>query len=314
MRPLILAVLACVAIASPAWAEETAYDLAIRDAIKEFNAGSWSEARILFRRAHELQPSARTWRGLGVSAYELKLYVDAIAELEAALVDPRRPLTEEQRAEVANTLEKARRFAAVYRLQVPEGVQSVVVNGEVRPIPENRELYLNPGSHTVAIRLPGHGEADQKRVDAAPGARDELVFTLSFAHPPDESAGAGPTAASGRDGSPDASEERGRLWTWVAAGAAGAFAVSGIAFGLATNAAFEEVDSFAAACSPACDRGAIEARQEDGKTYQTLTNVSFALAGVAAVGAVTLFFIEGGGEERPAVAIGPGHVSLRGAF
>lgn len=83
--------------AASAHAATAEYDDAIRRAIEEFDAGHWGEARALFRRAHEISPNARTWRGLGITAFELRRYVDAVSELEAALTNTLKPLTEKQR-------------------------------------------------------------------------------------------------------------------------------------------------------------------------------------------------------------------------
>src|SRR3954470_14714051 len=64
------------------------YDDLIKRAVVEFDNSHWAEARALFGRAHELAPNARTFRGLGITAFELRRYVDATRELEASLNDP----------------------------------------------------------------------------------------------------------------------------------------------------------------------------------------------------------------------------------
>lgn len=77
-------------------------------AIREFEAENFVEARRLFERAHELWPSARTLRTLGMTAFDLKRYPEALSELQAALEDPRRPLVEPQREQVKALLERTR--------------------------------------------------------------------------------------------------------------------------------------------------------------------------------------------------------------
>src|SRR5262245_21535053 len=70
--------------------EPDEYREAIEAAVEELNAGLYEEALAQFSRAHELQPSARTLRGIGLAAYELRDYVRAVEALEASLEDPRR--------------------------------------------------------------------------------------------------------------------------------------------------------------------------------------------------------------------------------
>jgi tetratricopeptide (TPR) repeat protein len=78
-------------------------------AVDAYNHDDFALAREHFARAHELRPSARTWRGLGTTAFELKLYEDAVRELTFALEDARNPLSPSLREETALTLRVARR-------------------------------------------------------------------------------------------------------------------------------------------------------------------------------------------------------------
>jgi hypothetical protein len=81
-------------------AETQAYRSLISDAAAEYDAKHFAEARALFRRAHELEPSARTWRGIGMAAFELRDYVKSLRALEASLVDSRLPLIGSERDQV----------------------------------------------------------------------------------------------------------------------------------------------------------------------------------------------------------------------
>ena len=88
------------------------YRALINDAVAEYDAHHFEEARALFRRAHELEPSARTWRGIGMAAFELRDYVKSLRALEASLVDSRLPLTGTERDQVqalADTRARLRR-------------------------------------------------------------------------------------------------------------------------------------------------------------------------------------------------------------
>ena len=53
----------------------------IGDAVAEYDAGHFQEARALFRQAHEKSPTARTLRGIGMCSFELRDYVEAARAL-----------------------------------------------------------------------------------------------------------------------------------------------------------------------------------------------------------------------------------------
>src|SRR3954452_13107151 len=79
---LVLCVCCLAAWRSPSGAradarQDAAYEAAIAEAVAHFSAAHWSEARALFLRAHEIKPSARTLRGLGVVEFELGHYAEA---------------------------------------------------------------------------------------------------------------------------------------------------------------------------------------------------------------------------------------------
>jgi hypothetical protein len=85
------------------------YARAIRSAVEAYNRDDFATARKYFARAHELRPSARTWRGMGTTAFELRQFEDAVRELTFALEDRRSPLTPELRSETELTLRVAQR-------------------------------------------------------------------------------------------------------------------------------------------------------------------------------------------------------------
>jgi len=64
---------------------------ATMDAVAEYEAGHYQEARALFRQAHEKSPTARTLRGIGMASFELRDYVEATRALTASLRDVRPP-------------------------------------------------------------------------------------------------------------------------------------------------------------------------------------------------------------------------------
>ena len=96
----------------PAQVSLDEYGRAVEAAVAAYNRDDYATARRYFARAHELRPSARTWRGLGTTAFELKSYEDAVRELTFALEDTRSALPDHLRAETELTLRVARRRLA----------------------------------------------------------------------------------------------------------------------------------------------------------------------------------------------------------
>lgn len=128
------------------------YEQLIEQALSESAAGRFEEARVLFRRAHEVFPNARALRGIGMVAFEIRDYPDAIHSLRAALAHETRPLTEEQRAEATGILERAYGFVGRYDLAaVPEGAR-IVVDGHEAEVEPDGTLLLTVGRHEVQVR------------------------------------------------------------------------------------------------------------------------------------------------------------------
>lgn len=216
--------------AAPSRAEQS-YESLIHEAVQEFDAANYVEARVLFDRAAQLKPNARTSRALGYCDYELKHYVDAVKELTAALEDTRNPLTPSQRTDVSATVEKAKRFIGQLVLETKPPEASLVLDG--RPA-TGRQWTLDAGDHMVAASAPGYRSSDL-RVNVAGGkdTRAELVLSPIEVSPEQvartsEDTGAGPfgqqptaampatSPAAPRDG-----ESGGVLtkwWFWTAVG------------------------------------------------------------------------------------------------
>jgi tetratricopeptide (TPR) repeat protein len=110
-----------------------------------------------------------------------------------------------------------------------------------------------------------------------------------------------------------AAEPAGRVWTWVTGGAAVLFGATAGVLWWRARAIYDDLE---AECRPnRCTQERID--DSGGRTWQALGNVSIAVAAAAAVGAVVLFFVEGGGAEGEAdvrVGIGPGGAYAEGRF
>jgi len=125
------------------------------EAVAEYDQGHYAEAQALFRRAHELAPSARTLRGLGMAAFELRQYVTALRALEAALVATERPLTAEQRTHVEDLLARTRVFVTTIVVHLSPTDSTLRIDGSPQDLGPDGEIVLNPGSHTFVFEHPG---------------------------------------------------------------------------------------------------------------------------------------------------------------
>lgn len=163
---------------SNAAGEDAEYRSVIEEALAEYNRGNWEEAAALFDRAHRLNPSARTLRGMGLTAYEARRYVDAIRYLADALSETRRPLTQAQRDEVSSTLERARRFVAHLRLNIGPAEAKVTINGRPAEPDSKGDVTTDPGLLDVEITADGY-ESALRRVRLTAGGQEELNVQLS---------------------------------------------------------------------------------------------------------------------------------------
>jgi hypothetical protein len=153
------------------------YDRVIREAVSEFDASRWAEARALFEQAHELFPSARTLRGLGMCAFELREYDHAIRILSEALTDDRRPLSRRQSTQVQDLITRARAFIGRWRvtLEPPEAILTV----DDAPAEPNEagELVLGVGAHTLEATLDGY-LVERRRIEVHGGEELEIALIM----------------------------------------------------------------------------------------------------------------------------------------
>ncbi len=135
--------------------EDAAYWALIDEAIAHSSAARYQEALALFQRAHDLRPSARTLRGIGLMRFQLADYTGAIDALRQAAVDARRPLDEAGRAEVQATLERALGFVARIELVLSPEAATVTDDGRSLVAHEGAALF-NPGRHQVTVEHEGY--------------------------------------------------------------------------------------------------------------------------------------------------------------
>jgi hypothetical protein len=297
-------------------ASDAEYSRVVAQAIDEFDAGRWEEARALFLRAHELKPGARTLRTLGMTSFELRQYPRALSELSAALTDERRPLDARQREHVESLIERAKQFVGRYRLKVEPASASVLVDGAAYLPGQEEFLQLGVGRHEVIARAPDHAEL-RRRLDVQGGEERDLVLTLTPASAPVVARNPEPAPPAATEPVEDSSTKPKRLWTWVAGGTSVALAATSTGLWLASDAQFQQQkqDCEARQMTPNyCDPENPEPTNKIEK-LQTAHHITAGLAIATGVAAVALYVIEGDVFGRKTtIGLGPSRVTLGTQF
>jgi hypothetical protein len=296
-RGAALAAIVAMVLAATVHAEEGGdaderYREAIAQAITAFDASDFVAARSAFERAHELSPNARTFRGIGVTAFRQGEFVAASAALRAALNDTRKPLTSAQSAEVTELLAQAKeRIGHVTVVAVPA---RAIVQMDGRTVASNRELEVQSGAHFFRGELGGYVSIE-RQTEVPPGVRTTVTLELPVA--PGGSDGAArsrdkpaPLPDSGAAATPNPA--KGRFWTWMALGAAPVFAGAGLAVWLSGLSDAERIKN----CTT-CDKDS-EAQKAGLPTKAAWTTALEIAAGAAAGTAIVLYFVESPSGEK----------------
>lgn len=156
---------------------EVEFRRVVADALDEYERAHWEESEALFMRAHEIKPSARTLRGLGLAAFEARHYTDALHYLRDSLSDERQPLNEHQRTSVQTTIARARLFVAHLRVEVQPANAEVRINGELVKAGPTGEIVADVGRLDITINADGY-EVWTNRLRMSGGQREILRVDL----------------------------------------------------------------------------------------------------------------------------------------
>ncbi len=287
-----------------------------------YRQARYREAIAEFQAAYRLRPH-------GVLHFNVAQCHEKLGDIPAALASYHDYLREVPGAEDRETVQRAvsnleARLAATGVQQIlvysePPGAE-VLVDGQTRgrtPF----SVVLPHGTHVVSLVKAGH-ETVTREVALAPDRSLQLDLALvkgpsappppaptAMANPaptataPVATASATPTAAPPRpDLTPSppppalapAAEPRkvargGKLWTWVASGAAVAAAGAGVWFGMQAQDASDKLVGAAQPLPP----GEAQRLYDEARSKSRTANVLYGVAGVAGAAGVTLFFLEG---------------------
>jgi hypothetical protein len=323
-RARAAALVTCVLVASigllhAAKAQNLSYDELIEQALAAYQAEQWDEARRLFELAHGLEPTARTLRTIGMSAFNQRDYITALQNLEAALFERRRALTEEQRADVSVLVTQANAQVGRFRLRIsPEGAR-LMVDGKSPALSRDGELVLAPGRHEVEVSKADHPSIT-RRLEVQAGDRTLVELVLPGQGPalakvtgsvagaasgPGRFPGARPVDAGGKS-SDDAARE-----TWgVIAVATGAATL--LASGIVTAFAVKEKSALDEACP---EQRCLPSNHDQVDRYDTLRMVAGVTFAIGLLGAGTGAYLLLGADERAApvqAVLSPSFVGVRG--
>lgn len=160
--------------------EPAGYRELIAEALAEYEARHFEEARALFRRAHAMFPNARTMRGQGMAEFELRNYAGSIQCFESALSSRVRPLDAALRAETEQLVARARRFVARVRLTLQPSTALLLVDGVPVQLQPGAGLLLSIGHHSLEARADGY-QTTQRTLSVEGGEEQVLAIELESA-------------------------------------------------------------------------------------------------------------------------------------
>jgi len=210
----------------------------IDEAVREYEARHFEEARSLFARAVAVQASARAYRGLGMAEFELRNYLDSADSLEKSLSTKIRPIEGELRAETERLLTRARSFLARFVVVVQPREAAVLLDGNPANLSQVGELLVPVGDHQLEFRAEGFvSERQVRKING--GEQEQLVVLLKPVPTAAQAAAAAPTDrhVSGPSLPPE-EREPGRPplyknpWLWTAVGVVVVGAAVGLGVGL----------------------------------------------------------------------------------
>ena len=176
---------AVTATAQAADDDSTPVSVLIGDAVAEYDAGHFQEARALFRQAHERQPTARTLRGIGMCSFELRDYVEATRSLAASLRETRRPLTSEQKRHAELLLARAHTFVGRFTVKIKPANASLFVDGHPAELEPDGVLLLSFGRHQLSLRCASCAPTEKEQeITVSGGEHKEIELALAPAPPP----------------------------------------------------------------------------------------------------------------------------------
>lgn len=150
---------------------ELTYRTVLAEAIKEFNAGLFIEARSLFKRAHAIRPSGQTWRALALTDYELRRYDESVHAFEQALAETKRPLDSTERTDAERLLQRANNYVGRYYVAKHTAGEPLEasIDGRAAIVAADGAILVPIGQHRLRVGK------DEWALDVWGGERSQLA-------------------------------------------------------------------------------------------------------------------------------------------
>lgn len=273
-----------------------------------YSEGDFGPALAQFQRAYALKPHFRVLYNIAQCTFELRDYVQARAALRRYLAEGgAATLDAERRARVEADLADLGRRISV--LDIHSNVRGAVVyvdGRKVGPTPLPHAIEVNEGQRSLSVESSARG-TKQRSILLVGGEHQTIAVNFELLAP---GAGADYGLRKSRTPSPAAAPGLGAGF-WIASVGAVALAGGGGVTGyLALRAQDERRAKLDQLGASAVDLDA------DRHRIRTLAITADALLGSAILcaGVATTLLVIHGSETRPALAVGPGHVAVRGSF
>jgi hypothetical protein len=327
LAPVVaLVMLALLALPSPARAADPAeVEELIRQGVEARRAGKDHAAVPLFRKAYDLERSARTAAQLGLVEAALGYWLAAEQHLNEALSFPRHPWLLRNKEDIDRTLRSVQSYIGeVVVTGAPAGAE-VLLNGRgVGRLPLAEPLRVAEGPVVVEVRAPGYlASTTNLKIDG--GRRESLRIALQRGSEPGKAAGGGGVRAPGPQGAgagtgaeagggteaqahgqAAAANAGGARWLRPASFAAAAVGAAALAVG--TYGLLDQRSLSRKFASQGCttsnmapDKGGqgCQGLYDDARGRERLAVAGFVTGGVLAAGAVVGLLLAAGQDERP---------------
>jgi hypothetical protein len=306
-RFLFIAVLlSASSLSVGAMAAEPSADVLIEQGLGLRRDGKPEQALELFRQAHALAPSPRTFGQMGLVETSLERWVDGENHLAVSLANPDDRWVAKNRAFLDEALGLCRRHVGDLIVSGPAGTEIFVGGQSVGTLPAVPALRLAEGAVTVSASAPG-AKPFERVLTIRPGARSALVIALDPIPPTPVAVAPAPLATAPAPAplittAPpihgESSSSSWHTWAGVSLAVAGAAALGWGIYWIAVNNDPTGAPS-------------------DHLVYDTRTpGLILAGAGAAAVAAGAVIFFTGHRATDSTVAIGlaPSSVLFQGRF
>lgn len=303
---------------SPLAPASSDYETALAHALEAYAKGDFAAARIFLERAHSLEPSARTLRGLGIVAFSQARLFEAIRYLDAALASDVKPLPPELRASVEELLAHAWGQVGRFEIAIEPPAGDFLVDGRSPEFYAPNTVVLLPGTHVIKARAKGYGEYPLQ-LNVKPGENRALQIVLARALPVAVDRIRVEAAAETVQHETTFWTRRTRRITWASGGV---LLAAGVGFYALAYSRLEEVvercrDMADGTCTP---RRARELYEQ--KDIKPLGITAFSLLGAGALVCLTAASIEIGVKlkadrkrgTRAQLGVGPSQLFVHGRF